>query len=226
MGLFFKMLPDKLLMKSDKMKGVRRQEEWISVKLSVDADSVHKLKPVILGKAQNPECNKKFCLQLHDYYIKRKVWIVSGILWEFSPRVRYEKHHLFLLMYSYLIPENPDEHFSSFYRQQPPVTCHQWSQQWMHTKLVMVFLCHLWHMLTLNAVRKTLPGCSHNFRSALNPKPLSTICCLTTESNWECPKVIPLTNSTSALPVSPRSCQLLVTGRGARWVRHLSGAPT
>ena len=113
-GLFFRMLPDRSLTTTDKTKGVKKAKDRISVMLCSNADGSDKLKPLIIGKSQNPRCFKQFQPRLYcDYYANKKAWMVNGILQEFlvafNRRMAREQRNVLLLMDnapSHIIPEN------------------------------------------------------------------------------------------------------------------------
>ena len=112
-GLFFRMLPDRSLTTADKTKGAKKPKDRISVMLCSNADGSDKLKPLIIGKAQNPRCFKNFSPDLYcDYYANKKACMVNGILQEFlksfDRRMARENRKVLLLMDnapSHIIPE-------------------------------------------------------------------------------------------------------------------------
>ena len=78
------MLPGQSLTTSDKMKGVKKPKESISVMLCCNADWSDKLKPLVIGKSLKPTCFKNFNAKLYcDYSANKKAWMVNAILQEF-----------------------------------------------------------------------------------------------------------------------------------------------
>jgi hypothetical protein len=108
------MLPDRSLTTTDKMKGVKKPKERISIMLCCNADGSDKLKLLVIGKSQSPRCFKNFNAKLYcDYYANKKAWMVNEILQDFlksfNRRMKLEKRHVLLLMDnapSHIIPAN------------------------------------------------------------------------------------------------------------------------
>ena len=113
-GLFYRMMPDRSLITADKTKGVKKPKDRISVMLCSNADGSDKLRPLIIGKVQNPRCFKLFNPRLYcDYYANKKAWMVNGILQEFltafNKNMKHENRNVLLLMDnapSHIIPPN------------------------------------------------------------------------------------------------------------------------
>ena len=113
-GLFYRMMPDRSLTTADKTKGVKKPKDRLSVMLCANADGTDKLRPLVIGKSQNPRCFKMFNPRLYcDYYANKKAWMVNGILQDFltsfNKKMKRENRKVLLLMDnapSHIIPPN------------------------------------------------------------------------------------------------------------------------
>ena len=83
LGFFFKLLPNKTLkMKGEKCFGGKKSKERISVLLCSNMDGTEMVKPLVIGKFQNPRCFKGVKSLPVDYRWNRKAWMTSEIFIE------------------------------------------------------------------------------------------------------------------------------------------------
>ena len=87
-GLFFRMLPDKSLSTNDKVKGCKKIKDRITVALCSNADGSEKLKPLVIGKSENPRCFKSFN---HKLYIIDLIDSDKSPALALSDAIRYVK---------------------------------------------------------------------------------------------------------------------------------------
>ena len=77
-GLFFRLGPNKTLAtKNDKAKGTKKNKERVTVLLCCNAIGTKKIKPLVIGKYQNPRCFKKINTQTLPvrYTSNSKTWM-------------------------------------------------------------------------------------------------------------------------------------------------------
>ncbi len=73
------MIPSKTVWKSVR-SGYKVLKDRISVMLCTNMTGTHKLKPLVIGKANNPHCFRNFKPQtLVNYEASKKTWMTSGI---------------------------------------------------------------------------------------------------------------------------------------------------
>ena len=81
-GLYFRALPNRsMVLHDDPGKGIKTSKERITVLLACSAVG-HKLKPLVIGKAENPRCFRgtdKASLPM-TYRANRKAWMTSILL--------------------------------------------------------------------------------------------------------------------------------------------------
>jgi len=101
-----------------------KPKDRISDMLCANVDGSDKLKPLIIGKLQNPHCFKQFNTCLYcDYYTNKKVnSILQEFLVAFNRRMVREQQNVLLLMDNiHIIPENLSNVQCEFL---PPSTSH------------------------------------------------------------------------------------------------------
>lgn len=77
-GLFFKCLPDKtLFFRGDLCSGGEMSKDRITVLLCANASGTEKLKPLEIGKSQNPRCLKNVQTFPAHYEANKKAWMVT-----------------------------------------------------------------------------------------------------------------------------------------------------
>ena len=86
-GLFFQALPHRTLhFRGEKCTGGKRSKTRISVLLCANKSGTDKLKPLVIGKSQNPRCFKNVrSLPVH-YTNNKKSWMTSQIFLDFLER--------------------------------------------------------------------------------------------------------------------------------------------
>ncbi|XP_071107261.1 jerky protein homolog-like [Haliotis cracherodii] len=98
-GLYYKLLPDKTLgTKEDKQTGFKSAKQRVTVLLTCNKPGMHKLKPLVIGSAQNPRCfhhvNRE-ALPTH-YSASANAWMTAKIFedWFFHKFVPAVPDHL------------------------------------------------------------------------------------------------------------------------------------
>ena len=88
-GLYFRALPNRsMVLHDDPRKGIKTSKERITVLLACSAAG-HKLKPLVIGKAENPRCYRgtnKASLPV-TYRANRKAWMTSILFQEWLERI-------------------------------------------------------------------------------------------------------------------------------------------
>ena len=81
-GLFYKLLPNKTMTRKGQLcTGGKLSKERITVLLTANADGSEKLKPLVIGKYENPRCFKnikKKSLPV-DYYSNKSAWMTQEV---------------------------------------------------------------------------------------------------------------------------------------------------
>ena len=78
-ALYYNLLPSRTLAeKSDDCHDGKRSKERVTVLLGTNADGSDKLKPLIIGKSQNPRCFKNVHSFPTDYSANRKAWMTGA----------------------------------------------------------------------------------------------------------------------------------------------------
>ena len=78
-GLFYNLLPDKTLaIKGDPCKGGKRSKERLTVLLCCNMDGSDKLKPLIIGKSENPRAFRGVRELPCSYKANKKAWMTSA----------------------------------------------------------------------------------------------------------------------------------------------------
>lgn len=79
-GLFWRLLPEKTLVKGDEKTAPGRKAEKarLTFLACTNATGEHKIRPLVIGKAKNPRCFKNFTLPV-DYDYSKKAWMTSAI---------------------------------------------------------------------------------------------------------------------------------------------------
>ena len=101
--LFFKLLPNKTLkMKGEKCFGGKKSKERILVLLCSNMDGTDMVKPLVIGKFQNPRCFKGVKSLPVDYRWNRKAWMTSEIfiVWlrKFDSKMVLQKRKVLLFV--------------------------------------------------------------------------------------------------------------------------------
>ena len=82
-GLFYKLLPDKTLNRKGKTcTGGKLSKERLTVLLCANASGTDKLKPLVIGKYENPRCFsaiKKNALPVF-YYSNSRAWMTQNVI--------------------------------------------------------------------------------------------------------------------------------------------------
>ncbi|XP_066137377.1 jerky protein homolog-like [Euwallacea fornicatus] len=93
-GLYWKMLPEKTYAASYEKSapGIKTEKQRITFLACTNANGSHKIKPLVIGKAQNPRSFKNFKVPV-DYDCSKTAWMTSGIFlkWfhkRFVPQVK------------------------------------------------------------------------------------------------------------------------------------------
>ncbi|XP_066261193.1 jerky protein homolog-like [Euwallacea similis] len=115
-GLFWRLLPDKTLVKSDEKSAPGRKAEKarLTFLACTNATGAHKIRPLVIGKAKNPRCFKNFTLPV-DYDYSAKAWMTSTIFenWfhrTFVPEVRRYLKQVGLPAKAILLLDNAPSH--------------------------------------------------------------------------------------------------------------------
>lgn len=86
-GLFFKVLPDRTLSRKGKRcTGGKLSKERVTILLCTNATGSHKVKPLLIGKSENPRCFrgvKKPSLPV-TYHHNRKSWMTRDVSFKMS----------------------------------------------------------------------------------------------------------------------------------------------
>lgn len=87
-GLYYRCLPDKTYVSAleKSAPGHKTQKERISVLLGANSDGSCKLLPLVIGKAKNPRCFKKFNNPLH-YDFSKNAWMTSRIFYDWFHKI-------------------------------------------------------------------------------------------------------------------------------------------